>query len=63
MILFSINDKKIWSFTRNGVIIDTSILLEFINGMIKRQRGSYAAGGEMAEYQKIVNLLEIDQVK
>ena len=62
MILFSINDKKIWSFTRNGVIIDTSILLEFINGMIKRQRGSGVVGGEMAEYQKIVNLLELTRL-
>ena len=50
MILSSINNKTVWSFIQNGVIIDTSILLELMNGVIKRKRGS-AITGNLLSYK------------
>ena len=59
MQLFSLEnyDKEIAPFLRNGVLIDTSTLWEFIQGLTRIRRRTVNTGwGE--EYQKIVNLFE-----
>ncbi len=62
MQLFSVceneYDNKIAPFTRNGVLIDTSTLWEFVQGLIRMRRGTTNTKGWQEEYGKIVNLLE-----
>jgi len=60
MVLLSLQeyDKKIAPFLRNGVIIDTSVILEILKGVIYTQRNTSDTGWK-TEYEKIVNLLEL----
>ncbi len=57
MILLSIRDKKISSFLRNGVVIDTSVIFEIICGAIATQRNTTDTGWR-TKYEIIINLLQ-----
>src|SRR3989344_633174 len=61
MLLLSIReneyDTKVAPFLRNGVLIDTSTLWEFVQGLICIQRGTTDTGWK-EEYEKIINLLD-----
>ena len=59
MVLYSIQDKTKDSFLRNGVIIDTSVILEIMRGVVSTQRKSTDTTGWKAEYEKIITLLEL----
>jgi hypothetical protein len=59
--LFSLQnyDRKIAPFLKNGVIVDTCIILELMKGVIRTQRGSTDTDGWKKEYGKIINLLDL----
>ena len=59
MVLLSFEeyDSKIAPFLRNGVIIDTSTLWEFIQGLVRTQRRTTDTGWK-EEYNKIINLFD-----
>lgn len=51
-------NNKIAPFIRNGVIIDTSVIEEIIEGLVLIRRNS-ADKSKIAEYKKIVDLLDL----
>lgn len=63
MVLYSTQeyDKKIAPFLRNGVIIDTSVILEIMRGVVSTHRNTVDTGWK-AEYEKIINLLELIKI-
>lgn len=58
MLLTSLYDKEVSKFTRNCIMVDTSIVLELMCGVVRTQRNSTDTNGWKAEYNKITNLLE-----
>ncbi len=54
-------DKDIFPFIKNGIIIDTSIIDEIINGLISA-RISKKRPTELSNYNKILNFLEVIKV-